>query len=197
MCACPAGFTGKGTCACGTPTGYERPASAGLCLLTTPGASVDHATKPAKKSSKLLYWSAGAALWAVAGVMVFASYEPDNSPDMTASEEADRAFAERAFVSARDAMKDPTSVKFKNVIVSAKANCMTGQILAKNSYAAYTGYTDFVWVNGQTTVDPGEAKFNVIMDNVNDVLAFTEARLACMEATPIGDGYVPLKIPEA
>lgn len=129
--------------------------------------------------------------------MVFASYEPDNSPDMTASQEADRAFAERAFVSARDAMKDPTTVKFKDVTVSAKANCMTGQLLAKNSYGAYTGYTDFVWINRRTLVDPGEAKSNIIMDNVNDVLAFTEARVNCMKATPIGDGYVPLKIPEA
>lgn len=150
-----------------------------------------------KKPSKLLYWGAGAALWAVAGVMVVASYEPDNSPDMTASNEADRAFAEKAFASARDAMKDPTSVKFKDVTASAKGNCMSGKLLAKNSYGAYTGYTDFVWINGKTLVDPGEVQSNIILDNVNDVLAFVKARNDCRKATPIGDGYIPLKIPTA
>lgn len=39
MCACPA-REGKGTCACGTPTGYEHPASAGLRLQRSVGGKM-------------------------------------------------------------------------------------------------------------------------------------------------------------
>lgn len=40
MCACTAGSTGKGTCACGTPSGYERPASAGCASDIDQGATM-------------------------------------------------------------------------------------------------------------------------------------------------------------
>jgi len=109
----------------------------------------------------------------------------------------DQEFAERAMASARDAMKDPTSVKFKDLTVSAKARCMYGQILAKNGFGTYTGYQGFIWKDGETYIDPGEVQSNIIADNVGDFVSYMRAKNQCMSAMPIGDGYVPLTIPEA
>ena len=80
----------------------------------------------------------------------------------------DQEFAERAMVSARDAMKDPTSVKFKDLRVSAKAKCMYGRILAKNGFGAYSGYQNFVWINGKTYIDHGELIAGTIMNNLDE-----------------------------
>ena len=109
----------------------------------------------------------------------------------------DQEFAERAMASARDAMKDPTSVKFKDLTVSAKARCMYGQILAKNGFGAYTGYQSFVWKDGKTYIDPGEIQSNVIVDNAGDYVSYMRAKNQCMSVMPIGEGYMPLSIPEA
>lgn len=178
--------------------GSERPAfTAGPCLQHRMGAPVDQATKPAKKPSKLLYWGAGAALWAVAGVMIVSSYSADRGPAPYASTDQDRTFAEKAMASARDAMKDPISVKFKDVTASAKVNCMYGLILGRNSFGAYTGYTGFVWSNGKTLIDPGEIQSNIITDNVGDFITYSKARNECIASMPIGDGYMPLEIPAA
>ena len=67
-------------------------------------------------------------------------------------DDPNKEFAEQALQSARNAMLDPTAVKFKNVTVNRNANCMYGQILAKNALGAYTGYRDFVWINRRTYV---------------------------------------------
>ncbi|PHP19795.1 hypothetical protein CG471_10595 [Sphingobium sp. IP1] len=158
---------------------------------------MDQATTPANKPSKLLYWGAGAALWAVAAVMIVGSYKADNRPAPADLAAVDQAFAEKAMASARDAMKDPTSVKFKDVTASARANCMYGQILGRNSFGAYTGYTGFVWANGKTLIDPGKVQSNVIIDNVGDFISYSKARSECMATMPIGDGYAPLTIPAA
>ena len=98
----------------------------------------------------------------------------------------DQEFAERAIASARDTMKDPTSVKFKDLTVRAKARCMYGQILGRNSFGAYTGYQPFVWINGQTFIDSNE--------DTDAMIAAIRARNNCMKA--IGEA-VPLTIPEA
>ncbi|MCB4860530.1 hypothetical protein K7W03_13125, partial [Sphingobium sp. PNB] len=98
----------------------------------------------------------------------------------------DQEFAERAMASARDAMKDPTSVKFKDLTVSAKGRCMYGQILGRNSFGAYNGYQPFVWTNGQTFIDSN--------DDTDAMIAAIRARNNCMKAM---DGAVPLTIPEA
>ncbi|WP_460989578.1 hypothetical protein [Sphingobium sp. TomTYG45] len=97
----------------------------------------------------------------------------------------DQEFAERAMASARDAMKDPTSVKFKDLTVSAKARCMYGQILGRNSFGAYIGYQPFVWINGQTFIDSN--------DDTDAMIAAIRARNNCMKA--MGEA-VPLTIAE-
>ena len=109
----------------------------------------------------------------------------------------DQEFAERAMASAKDAMKDPTSVKFKDLTVSAKARCMYGQILGRNSFGAYNGYQPFIWINGQTYIDPGEVQSNIIADNVGDVVSYMRAKNQCMSAMPTDPGSLPLTIPEA
>jgi hypothetical protein len=60
--------------------------------------------------------------------------------------------AERAEVSVREALKDPDSAKFKDITASVQGNCIYGKLLAKNSYGAFTGYHDFVWINDRTYI---------------------------------------------
>lgn len=97
----------------------------------------------------------------------------------------DHEFAVRAMASARDAMKDPTSVKFKDLNVSAKARCMYGQILGRNSFGAYVGYQPFVWINGRTFIDSN--------DDTDAMIAAIRARNNCMKAM---EEAVPLTIAE-
>lgn len=145
---------------------------------------------PRKKPSKLLYWGAGAALWAVAGVMIIGSYKAERGSDS-----ADQDFAERAMASARDSMKDPTSVMFKDVTASAKAKCIEGMILAKNGLGAYTGYQSFVWINGQTHIDPGKLEVGPLIDNMKEWDDYNTASHNCGSALAqaMGEGPV-LKI---
>lgn len=93
--------------------------------------------------------------------MIIGSYKAEHGSDS-----ADQDFAERAMASARDSMKDPTSVMFKDVTASAKAKCIEGMILAKNGLGAYTGYQSFGWINGQTHIDPGKLEVGPLVDNM-------------------------------
>jgi len=111
--------------------------------------------------------------------------------------DTERQFADQAMDSARDAMKDPTSVKFKDLTVNSKNRCMYGEILARNSYGAYTGYQSFVWVDGATYIDPGTVQSNIIIDNTGDFISYMKARSRCLSPYSNHDGYVPLTIPEA
>lgn len=87
--------------------------------------------------------------------------------DLRLPSDPDKEFAVKALASARDAMKDPTSVMFKDITASAKAKCLKGMILAKNSLGGYTGYQPFVWMDGKTYIDPGELVTGPIIDNIN------------------------------
>lgn len=108
-----------------------------------------------------------------------------------------QTFANHAMASAKDAMKDPTSVKFKDLRVSSKAKCMYGKILAKNGYGAYSGYQDFVWINGKTYIHPGELMTGTIVNNLDEFEAYIRAYGGCTNAIPNGVDSLPLHIPEA
>lgn len=46
-----------------------------------------------------------------------------------------------------DKMKDPSSVKFRNVKLCETKGMVTGEANAKNSFGAYTGFEPFVYAN--------------------------------------------------
>lgn len=71
-------------------------------------------------------------------------------------------------------MKDPTSVKFKDVRINLRAKCMFGKILGKNGYGAYAGYSDFAWQNGDMYVHQGDS-----LDSTDSFIAVMEKRMAC------------------
>lgn len=66
---------------------------------------------------------------------------------------ADEKFAQQALQAVRNSMKDPTSVKFKDVTVVASARCAFGEALGKNSFGAYAGYQKFVYADGAVVFD--------------------------------------------
>jgi len=118
------------------------------------------------------------------GILIVVLYANDML-SLTKPANPDQEFAQRAMASARDAMKDPTSVKFKDLTVSSKGRCMYGQILGRNSFGAYVGYQPFVWINGQTFIDSN--------DDTDAMIAAIRARNDCMKA--MGEA-VPLTITE-
>jgi len=154
-------------------------------------------TEPAKNTERAKTdwkWAfVAAAFTAILIIMQFAY----GSMSFTKPANPDEQFAEQAMASARDAMKDPTSVRFKDLTVDSNRKCMYGQILAKNSYGAYTGYQSFVWVEGATYIDPGTVQSNMIVDNTGDFISYMKARRRCLSPYNNNDGYVPLTIPEA
>jgi len=66
---------------------------------------------------------------------------------------ADEKFAQQALQAVRNSMKDPTSVKFKDITVVAPARCAFGEALGKNSFGAYAGYQKFVYSDGAVVFD--------------------------------------------
>jgi len=54
----------------------------------------------------------------------------------------------------RSMMKDPDSIKFKNV-KNYKNNVVCGKLNSKNSYGAYTGYKSFISTPDGFLFDPG------------------------------------------
>jgi len=154
-------------------------------------------TEPAKNTERAKTdWKWAFVAAAFIAVLIAIQFA-DESLSLIKPANPDEQFAEQAMASARDAMKDPTSVKFKNLTVNSKTKCMYGQILAKNSYGAYTGYQGFVWQDGATYIDPGTVQSNMIVDNVTDFISYMKARSRCLSPYSIHDGYVPLTIPEA
>lgn len=151
-------------------------------------------TKNMKTAETILKWVFVAAPFLIILVIVLFS---NGTLSFSKPADPEHEFAERAMASARDAMKDPTSVKFKDLTVNTKVKCMYGEILAKNSYGAYTGYQGFVWQDGVTYIDPGTVQSNMIVDNVTDFISYMKARNRCLSPYSIRDGYVPLTIPEA
>lgn len=83
---------------------------------------------------------------------------------------ANEHYIAAALQDARDLMKDPSAVKFKDVTILPSEKCMYGKILGKNGFGAYAGYSDFVWVDGKLYLDdsdfPGETNaFHLYMKN--------------------------------
>lgn len=130
---------------------------------------------------------------AIAGLVAYST----GAINFQKAPDPNRLFADHAMASARDAMKDPTSVKFKDLRVSAKAKCMYGKILAKNGFGAYSGYQNFVWINGKTYIDPGELMAGTIINNLDEYEAYIHAYGGCTNAMPSGVDSLPLQIPEA
>jgi len=153
-------------------------------------------TEPSKTAAKAKTdWKWGVVALAFIAVIIGIQFV-DGSFTLSKPADPERAYADKAMASARNAMKDPTSVKFKDLTVNTRRKCMYGQILAKNGYGAYTGYQGFVWVNGETYIDPGAVQSNMIVDNVTDFISYMKARQLCL--SPYGNhDYVPLAIPEA
>ncbi|MBF7010329.1 hypothetical protein QUC32_11670 [Novosphingobium resinovorum] len=79
---------------------------------------------------------------------------------------ANERYTEIALQDARDLMKDPSSVKFKDVSIYPSAKCMQGKILGKNGFGAYAGYSDFVWIDGKLYLD--DEDFHLYMKNKLD-----------------------------
>lgn len=96
--------------------------------------------------------------------------------------------AQRAEKEVADTMKDPTSVKFKGVVASAKANCIMGELLAKNSMGAYTGYHKFVWVNGEIAVDAEQNEVPDKTDYMKGLTDYIETESKCLDNLPHGTG---------
>lgn len=83
---------------------------------------------------------------------------------------ANERYAATALQDARELMKDPSAVKFKDLTILPSEKCMYGKILGKNGFGAYAGYSDFVWMDGKLYLDdsdlPGETNdFHLYMKN--------------------------------
>lgn len=96
--------------------------------------------------------------------------------------------AQRAEKEVANTMKDPTSVKFQGVVASAKANCIRGKLLAKNSMGAYTGYHDFVWINGETAVSIDQSEVIDHTAYLKQLTDYIDKDGRCFTAFPNGTG---------
>lgn len=61
-----------------------------------------------------------------------------------------------------DTFKDPTTVQFRNLKITADGQVVCGEVNAKNSYGGYNGFKAFyaVWQSGVVRVDGGELYSN-------------------------------------
>lgn len=124
-------------------------------------------------------------LLAIAMVTVTAC---EQSKSLTPTEK----FAQKALQSARDSMKDPTSVKFKNVQGNAAAKCIYGEVLAKNGYGAYSGYNRFVWVDGELFVHQKDS-----LDSSETLIAYVDHSGPCVMSMLKAQRDQMIDIPEA
>jgi hypothetical protein len=109
-------------------------------------------------------------------------------------------FAEKALQDVRDSMKDPTSVKFKDVIAIPSAKCMYGKVLSKNGFGGYNGYQDFAWLNGKLAINDSSTEpdpmksAEILIDYFDIENVCTKANLDIMSSSSYDKR---LDIPEA
>jgi hypothetical protein len=111
-----------------------------------------------------------ASLWGIAFLWarLHDARETAAAPTISPKDQYSIATGHQAEAQIRDAMKDPDSTRFKQVLASGKAQCVVGQVTGKNSYGAYEGYKGFVWDHGKV----------IIQDD--DIQAETAAAFACL-----------------
>ena len=104
--------------------------------------------------------------------------------------------AQRGEKEVADTLKDPTSAKFKDVVSSAKLGCIYGKILAKNSMGAYTGYHNFVWVDGIAYINADRDEILDKTDYLHQMSDYMEASGKCLgalikESEPDAQSHIP------
>lgn len=58
----------------------------------------------------------------------------------------------------KDSLKDPSSAEIKNSR-SGKSGVTCGEVNAKNSFGAFTGYKNFIQIGSTTLIDDGSSEF--------------------------------------
>nr|WP_295111768.1 hypothetical protein [uncultured Caulobacter sp.] len=90
-------------------------------------------------------------------------------------------------------LKDPSSAQFRDVKASSQAVC--GEVNAKNSYGAYTGFRHFIVEGGKTELEPEKPAQRlgpgISMDGIDQWNAYTAFRTnwlsKCPEPLPMMD----------
>jgi hypothetical protein len=105
-------------------------------------------------------------------------------------------FAQQALRTVRNSMKDPTSVKFKDVTVIERGRCAYGQVLGKNSYGAYAGYQGFTYNDGEVTFEEPGGLSNP-MNNRESAVKYMDKQSDCSTLMGSTLSKFIIHIPEA
>jgi hypothetical protein len=104
--------------------------------------------------------------------------------------------AYRLFEFAKASLKDPDAAKFKNLTTDATGVLLCGELNAKNSYGAYTGYQSFAYAPGGARVDQGEVRASAYRKKGRDLTlqekyaAEAHAIEAALSASDLSAGFV-------
>lgn len=92
-----------------------------------------------------------------------------------------KLFAERRLISdaksaLREKMRDPDSVKFKDIMACSKPGGIVGKYNAKNGYGAYSGFELFMYRDGVVATVDDWQEYDKLSDQCysDDVLAETK-----------------------
>jgi hypothetical protein len=89
---------------------------------------------------------------------------------------AEQTLIDTAEAQIRGQLLDPDETKFQNVRGSPQLGCVTGQLMGKNSFGAYTGWQEFYW---------HENSGAILAEN--DASAVTTATLRCAVGLDLKD----------
>lgn len=85
-----------------------------------------------------------------------ADLSPDPKADLIA----------RAKIAAAAGLKDPDSAKFRNLLAYPDKKLVCGEINGKNSFGAYSGFSDFYYHNGYAMIADHDSIFRARLDEL-------------------------------